>query len=264
MDQVVSAQYFSTTDLRSAYYQMRITEKDIPKTAFSTRYGHYEYTVVPFGLTNAPAAFMSLMNDVFKDYTVAFAMVYQDDVLVYSNSWAEHVSNVKLVLDRPRKHKLYVKMSKCTFGVQEVDYLGFLLRAGKLAMNPSKAKTIEVLETPTNKNEIQSFLGLVNYYRRFIRNCSEIAKPLTELTKNLPFKWSSTVNVAFLELKKAIINEPVLTQFDAKKKIFVTTDACKYPIGGVMEQDHNDGRHRVAFISRTQNQHEQNYAAHDL
>ncbi len=144
MDRIGSAQYFSTIDLRSGYDKMRIAEKDISKTAFSTRYGHYEYTVVPFRLTNAPAAFMSIMNDVFKDYNDSFLIVYLDDILVYSNSWDEHIGHVRLVLDRLREHKLDAKLSNCTFGVQDVDYLGFVLRAGKLPMNPNKTRAIEV------------------------------------------------------------------------------------------------------------------------
>ena len=264
MDQLGDAQFFSTIDLRSGYHQVRIAESDIPKTAFSTRYGHYEYTVVPFGLTNAPAEFMSIMNDVFQEYTDKFVMVYLDDILIYSNTWKEHIEHIKLVLQKLRQHKLYAKLSKCQFGLQEVEYLGFILKAGKVAMNPNKTKAIELWETPTNKKELQSFLGLVNYYRRFIRNCSKIGKPLTELTKNVPFKWSESAERAFKELKQSIIKAPVLAQFDPKKKIFVTTDACKYAIGAVMEQDHEDGRHPVAFISRTLNPHEQNYAAHDL
>ena len=154
MDQIGGAKYFSTIDLRSGYHQMRISEENIPKTAFSTRYGHYEYTVVPFGLTNAPAAFMSITNDVFRDYTDSFVMVYLDDILIYSNSWSEHLQHIKLVLNRLRKHKLYAKPSKCAFGVQEVEYLGFVLRAGKITMNPNKTIAIEVCERPTNKREL--------------------------------------------------------------------------------------------------------------
>ena len=130
MDQTGTAQYFSTIDLRSGLHQMLIAEKDISKTALTTRYGHYEYTAVPFVLTNAPAAFMSIMNDLFKDCIDSFVIVYLDDILVYSNSWEEHIRHVKLVLNRLNKHKLYAKSSKCTFGVQEVGYLGFVLRAG--------------------------------------------------------------------------------------------------------------------------------------
>ena len=158
MDQIGCAQYFTIIELRSGHHQMRIAEEDIPKTAFSTRYGHYDYIVVPFGLNNAPGAFMGLMNDVLKDYTDLFVMVHLEDILVYSNSWKEHIYHVRLVLDRLREHKLYAKLTKCTFGVQEIDHLGFVLRAGKLAINPNKTKAIEVWETPTNNNELQSFL----------------------------------------------------------------------------------------------------------
>ncbi len=131
----------------------------------------------------------------------SFVMTYLDDIPVHSNSRDEHIRHVKLVLDRLRKHKLYAKLAKCTFGVQEVDYLGFVLRLGKLAMNLNKTKAIEVWETPTNKKELQSFLGFVKYYRRFLWYCSKISKPLTELTKNVPFYWSSIASCAFQELE---------------------------------------------------------------
>ena len=131
-------------------------------------------------------------------------------------------------------------------------------------MNPNKTRAIQVRETPTNTKELRLFLGILNYFRRFIRNCSKIAKPLSELTKNVPFNWSITANSALQELKNAIINAPVLTQFDPKRKIFLTTDACKHAIGAFMAQGHDNGRHSVAFISSILNQHEQNYRAHDL
>ncbi len=264
LDEIGQAKFFSVIDLRSGYHQIRIAEEDIPKTAFNTRYGHYEYTVVPFGLSNAPASFMAVMNDVFRDYTSKFVCCYLDDILVYSNSWKDHLHHIELVLQRLRKERLYAKLSKCVFGAQEVEYLGFTLKSGRLAMNPNKTQAIEVWETPTSKKELQSFLGLVNYYRRFIRDCSKIAKPLTNLTKNVPFDWSHEADAAFQKLKKAVISAPVLRQFNDNAPITITTDASKYAIGGVMEQKFNDGIHPVAFISRTLNPAEQNYAAHDL
>ena len=162
LDEIGQAQFFSVIDLRSGYHQMRIAEEDIPKTAFNTRYGHYEYTVVPFGLCNAPAAFMTIMNDVFRDYTGKFVSCYLDDILVYSDSWDEHLHQIELVLQRLRKNHLYAKLSKCVFGAREVEYLGFILRSGKLAMSRNKTEAIEVWQTPTSKKELQSFLGLVN------------------------------------------------------------------------------------------------------
>ena len=264
LDEIGQAQFFSVVDLRSGYHQMRIAEEDIPKTAFNTRYGHYEYTVVPFGLTNAPAAFMTIMNDVFQDYTGKFVSCYLDDILIYSNSWKDHLYHIELVLLRLRKERLYAKLSKCVFGAREVEYLGFVLKSGKVAMNPNKTEAIEAWETPSSKKELQSFLGLVNYYRRFIRNCSEIAKPLTNLTKNVPFDWSEEAESAFQRLKKAVTSAPVLRQFSSTAPIAITTDASKHAIGGVMEQQFEDGIHPVSFVSRTLNSAEQNYAAHDL
>ena len=145
-----------------------------------------------------------------------------------------------------------------------MEYLGFVLRAGQLAMNPNKTKAIEAWEVPKCKKDLQSFLGLVNYYRRFIRNCSGIAKQLTTLTKNVPFNWSNDADIAFKTLKRAVISAPVLRQFHQDHKVYVTTDASKLAIGAVMEQEFADGRHPVAFLSRTLNSAEQNYAAHDL
>ena len=264
LDQVGTAQYFSVIDLRSGYHQMRIAEDDVPKTAFRTRYGHFEFLVVPFGLTNAPASFMSIVNKIFHDYSDRFVMAYLDDILIYSISWKEHMKHLELVLSRLRANKLYAKLSKCTFGVQEIEYLGFVLKAGKIAMNPNKTDAIKAWIRPKSRRDVQSFLGLINYYRRFIKDCSKIAKPLTELTKDVPFQWSDDAETAFRKLKHTVISAPVLYQFDPSRKIYVTTDACRIGIGAVMEQDFEDGRHPVCFASKTLNSAQQNYAAHDL
>ena len=264
LDQVGIAQYFSVIDLRSGYHQMRIAEHDVPKTAFRTRYGQFEFLVVPFGLTNAPASFMSIVNNIFHDYSDKFVMAYLDDILIYSTTWEEHIKHIELVLSRLRANKLYGKLSKCTFGVQEIEYLGFVLKAGKIAMNQNKTDAIKAWITPKSRRDVQSFLGLINYYRRFIKNCSKIAKPLTELTKDVLFEWSNEAEVAFRKLKHAVISAPVLYQFDPSRKIYVTTDACRIGIGAVMEQDFEDGRHPVCFASKTLNSAQQNYAAHDL
>ncbi len=190
--------------------------------------------------------------------------MYLSNILAHIISWDEQVRHLKLVSERLRKHKMYAKISKRTFGVQEIDYLIFVLRAGKLSMNPNKTKAIKVWKAPHKKKELQYSLDLLNYYRRFICSCSKISKSLTELTKNVPLNWSNTANSVFQELEKSIIRAPVLKQFDPKENIFVTMAACKYAIGAVMEQDHDDGRQPVAYISRTLNQLEENCAAHDL
>ena len=135
LDEVGHAMYFTLIDLRSGYHQMRIAEEDIPKTGFNTRFGHYEFIVVPFGLSNAPASFMTIMNDVFRDDTGKFVCCYLDEIIVYSNSWDEHIHHVELVLKRLRSERLYAKQSKCVFGATEVEYLGFILKSGQIAMN---------------------------------------------------------------------------------------------------------------------------------
>jgi hypothetical protein len=190
-DQMRGAQVFSKIDLRSGYYQLKIRPSDVPKTAFSTRYGLYEYTVMSFGLTNAPAYFMNLMNKVFMDYLDKFVVVFIDDILIFSRSKEEHEGHLRIVLQTLREHQLYAKLSKCDFWLDQVAFLGHILTAGGVAVDPSKVKDVLNWLPPTNVSEIRSFLGLAGYYRRFIEGFSRIARPLTSLLqKNVVFKWS--------------------------------------------------------------------------
>ncbi|WVZ58225.1 hypothetical protein U9M48_008513, partial [Paspalum notatum var. saurae] len=174
-DQLVGARVFSKIDLRSGYYQIKIREEDIPKTAFSTRYGLYEYLVISFGLTNAPAFFIYMMNLVFMNELDKFVVVFLDDILIYSKDEKEHEEHLRIVLTRLREHKLYAKFSKCAFWLKEVGFLGHILSKKGIGVDPSKQ--------PETVTEIQSFLGLAGYYRRFIKDFSKTAKPMTSLTK---------------------------------------------------------------------------------
>ncbi len=264
LDQLSTAKYFTKIDLRSGYHQVRLDEASIPLTAFRTRYGHFEFQVLPFGLTNAPATFMSLMNEAFKEYLDKFVVVYLDDILIYSETWEDHLEHLRKALEILRKEKLFAKLSKCTFGAQEVEYLGFILRSDGVAINPHKNKAIQEWPIPKSKKDVQSFLGLINYYRRFIKNCSKVSKPLTELTKDVPFVWNERSAEAFKALKEMVTTAPILQAFREDLPVIVTTDASKKAIGAVLEQDGPDGRRTVAFTSRTLNAAEQNYAAHDL
>jgi hypothetical protein len=182
-DQLVGARVFSKIDLRSGYHQLKIREQDIPKTAFTTRYGLYEYTVLSFGLTNAPAYFMSMMNKVFMEYLDKFVVVFIDDILVLSKSEEEHEEHLRLVLEKLREHQLYAKFSKCEFWLKEVGFLGHVISGEGITVDPSKVVAVTDWEAPTTVKEIRSFLGLAGYYRRFIENFSKIAKPMTELLK---------------------------------------------------------------------------------
>ena len=162
-DQLQGAKVFSKIDLRSGYHQLKIQEKDIPKIAFTTRYGLYEYTVMSFGLTNAPAYFMSMMNKVFMEYLDKFVVVFIDDIMLYSKNEEEHKEHLRLVLEKLREHQLYAKFSKCEFWLKEVGFLGHVISGEGIAVDPSKVQLVTKWLAPTSVSEIRSFLGLEGY-----------------------------------------------------------------------------------------------------
>jgi hypothetical protein len=180
-DQMRGARVFSKIDLRSGYHQMKIRPSDIPKTAFSTRYGLYEFTVMSFGLTNAPAYFMNMINKVFKEYLDKFVVVFIDDILIYSKNDSEHEEHLRMVLQKLRDNQLYAKFTKCDFWLDEVHFLGHIITKGGIVLDTAKVIAIMDWKTPSTVSEIWSFLGLAGYYRRFIEGFSKIAKPMTSL-----------------------------------------------------------------------------------
>nr|GEV37102.1 putative reverse transcriptase domain-containing protein [Tanacetum cinerariifolium] len=184
-DQLQGAQYFSKIDLRSGYHRLRVHEDDIPKTAFRTRYGHFEFTLMPFGLNNAPAVFMDLMNRVYRPYLDKFVIVFIDDILIYSKTREEHEMHLGLVLELLKKEKLYVRFSKCEFWLREVQFLGHVINGDGIHVDPSKIEVVKNWEAPRTPFKVHSFLGLTGYYRRFIENFYKIAKPLTVLTQKV-------------------------------------------------------------------------------
>jgi hypothetical protein len=189
-DQMRGARVFSKIDLRSGYHQMKIRPSDISKTTFWTWYGLYEFTVMSFGLTNAPAYFMNLMNKVFMEYLDRFVVVFIDDILIYSKSESDHEEHLRLVLQKLRDNELYSKFSKCEFWIDKVPFLGHIISNGGIVVDPAKVNEIMEWSVPTTVTEIRSFLGLAGYYRRFIEGFSKIAKPMTSLLeKGREFKW---------------------------------------------------------------------------
>jgi hypothetical protein len=180
-DQMKGASIFSKIDLRSGYHQLKIQESDIPKTAFRTRYGLYEYTVMSFGLSNTPAYFMYLMNKVFMEYLDKFVVVFIDDILIFFKMEEEHEKYLRMVLEKLRSNQLYAKFSKCEFWFTEIAFLRHVISAGGISVDPSKVNDVLNWMPPTNTSEIQSFLGLAGYYRRFIKDFSKIAKPMMRL-----------------------------------------------------------------------------------
>ena len=165
-DQLRGATVFSKIDLRSGYHQLKVKGEDIPKTAFRTRYGHYEFLVMSFGLTNAPAAFMDLMNRVFKDYLDKFVVVFIDDILIYSKDEVEHEEHLRMILTRLKEHQLYAKFKKCEFWLSQVAFLGHIISKDGVAVDPSKVEAMKDWPRPKNASEVRSFLGLAGYYRK--------------------------------------------------------------------------------------------------
>ena len=245
-DQLGSAKYFTKLDLRSGYYQVRIFEGDEPKTTCVTRYGSYEFLVMPFGLTNAPATFCTLMNKIFHPFLDKFVVVYLDDIVIYSNTLEEHLDHLRKVFRLLRQNELYVKKKKCSFAIGEVGFLGHRIRDGKLMMEEGKIKAIQEWEPPTKVPQLRSFLGLVNYYRRFINGYSARAAPLTDLLKKgKAWTWDEKCQQAYEDLKKAVTEEPVLALPDHTKVFEVHTDASDFATGRVLMQE----RRPIAFES---------------
>ncbi|WVZ97375.1 hypothetical protein U9M48_042917 [Paspalum notatum var. saurae] len=249
-DRLQGACVFSKIDLRSGYHQMKIRPSDIPKTAFITGFGLYEYTVMSFGLTNAPAYFMNLMNKVFMEYLDKFVVVFIDDILIYSKTEEEHEEHLRLVLQKLRDHKLYAKLSKCEFWLDQVPFLGHIVSKGGIMVDPSKIGGVMDWKVPK--------FGIL---RRFIESFSGIAKPMTSLLeKGVPFNWTKERQAAFDELKKRLTTAPVLTLPDLTKSFTMYCDASKEGLGCVLMQEGKV----IAYASRQLRKHEVNYPTHDL
>jgi hypothetical protein len=263
-DRLQGAKYFTKIDLRSGYHQIRIVDEDIPKTAFRTRYGHYEFLVLPFGLTNAPATFMHLMHQTFRDQLDDFVIVFLDDILIFSKTLQQHEQHVRQVLGILRREKLYAKESKCELFKDEVEFLGHHVSGAGIRMMESKVKAVQEWPTPTKATHVRSFLGTAGYYRKFIRDFSKISAPLTDLTKdNVTFVWSSDQEAAFRKLKSTMAEAPVLILPDPNLPFVINTDASGFAVGAVLQQDQGRGLQPIAFLSKKMLDAETRYPVHE-
>jgi Reverse transcriptase (RNA-dependent DNA polymerase)/RNase H-like domain found in reverse transcriptase len=277
LDRLTDARYYTALDLRNAYHRIWIRKEDRWKTAFRTRYGHFEYCVMPFGLTNAPATFQAFVNESLVGLLDNICVAYIDDILIFSETREKHTTHVRQVLERLRRARLYVKLSKCSFYTQEVDFLGYRIGVAGVSMDPRKIATIEEWQEPGSFHDIQVFLGFTNFYRRFIFKYSSITAPMTELLKGMekgvkkgPFVWTEEASQAFRTLKACFVREVVLQHYDPRKPCRLETDASGYGIAGILSQpyevDAESGRvewRPVAFFSRKLNPAELNYSIPD-
>ncbi|KAK3543201.1 hypothetical protein QTP70_012297 [Hemibagrus guttatus] len=263
LEQLRGARVFTKLDLRSAYNLVHIRKRDEWKTTFHMTHGHYEYCVMPFDLTNAPAVFQALINEVFRDLLGRGVIDYIDNILVYSTFMEEHVLQVREVLARLQQHHLYVKLEKCEFHRSMVTFLGYVISHQGVEMDVVKVRAVTEWPAPSTVRELQRFLGFANFYRWFIRNYSSVAGPLTSLLRGKPKKlsWTDQARTAFLQLKERFTTAPILRHPDPELPFAVEVDASCSGLGVVLSQWHGDpGKlHPCAFYSRKLTVAEENY-----
>ncbi|PNY00428.1 hypothetical protein L195_g023708, partial [Trifolium pratense] len=246
IDELHGSAVFTKIDLRSGYHQIRLAPEDIPKTGFRTLDGHYEFLVMPFGLTNAPSTFQAAMNDLLRPFLRKFALVFFDDILIYSPTWQAHLKHLQQVLQALSQNQFFAKLSKCQFGVSSVEYLGHIISVEGVRADPSKLQAMVSWPVPKNITALRAFLGLTGFYRRFVLNYASIASPLTDLLKANSFAWSDAANTAFNTLKNAMANLPLLTLPNFTLPFEVTTDASLTAVGAVLSQNSKP----LAFFSK--------------
>lgn len=252
-DRLGEARYFSKMDLKTGFHQIRVRPEDIEKTAFKTKYGQFEYLVLPMGLCNAPATFQTLMNTIFQDCIDVYLVVYMDDLLVFSKTEDDHMRHLETVLSRLQSEELFVASKKCSFMQLETEFLGLIVGKNGIKVNPEKAEVIRTWPKPKSLSELRSFIGLLQFFRRFMKGFSARASPLTSLTKKGMGmdKWGDTCEAAFEDLKGALLTAPILIPPNWSKPFRCHVDASNKAIGGTLTQLDTEGGERViAYYSR--------------
>jgi RNase H-like domain found in reverse transcriptase/Reverse transcriptase (RNA-dependent DNA polymerase)/Integrase zinc binding domain/Chromo (CHRromatin Organisation MOdifier) domain/Integrase core domain len=264
-DRLRTARVFTKLDLKDGFNLLRIAQGDEWKTAFRTRYGLYQYNVMPFGLCNAPSSFQAMINEVLHDLLDQGVIAYIDDILIYSENMRQHVDLVQQVLQRLRDAGLHASIDKSFFHLKEVEYLGYQISEHGISMSKGKVNAVQEWPVPRNVKDVQAFLGFANFYRRFIEGFSRVCKPLTDLLrKDGKWFWSAACDKAFQKLKELFTSEPVLSHFHPSRRTVVETDASDFAKGAVLSQYGEDGKlHPVAFYSKKHSPAEINYDIHD-
>lgn len=264
VNKLKGARYFTKLDVRWGYNNVRIKEGDEWKAAFRTNRGLFEPLVMFFGLTNSPATFQTMMNDLFKDLiSEGVVVVYLDDIMIFTQTLEEHRKIVRKVLQILQENKLYLKAEKCEFEATQVEYLGMIISQGYVGMDPVKVHGVSEWPVPKCKRDVQAFLGFTNFYRRFIKDYGEIARPLTSLTGKADWIWGESQQRAFEQIKESIVTAPVLIIPTDNEPYRVECDASDYAVGAVLSQMHEGKWHPVAFLSKSMTAVERNYEIYD-
>ena len=260
IDKIGKARYITKFDLLKGYWAVPLTERAKEISAFVTPDGLYQYKVMPFGMKNAPATFQRMMNQCLEG--LPGVEVYVDDIVVYSDTWKEHVCRLKAVLDRLKVANLTVNLGKSEFCQAKVIYLGHVVGQGWVAPVEAKIRSIVEYPVPTSKKSLMRFLGMAGYYRKFCKNFSEVTALLTNLLrKNQKFVWSKECDVAFDKVKSILCSEPILMAPDFEKQFVLMVDACDHGVGAVlMQADEKSVRHPVCYYSKKFNCHQKNYS----
>lgn len=261
LNKLGKSQYFSTLDLASGFHQIETEREDIQKTAFSTDNGHYEFKRMPFGLKNAPSTFQRVMDNIFRGFQNEICLVYLDDIIIFSTSLEEYIIRLKQIFNRLREANFKVQLDKSKFLKKEVAYLGHIITPSGVKPNPAKINAIKNFSIPNIQKEIKSFLGLLGYYRRFIKDFAKATKPMTTcLKKNSSAKHSPEFVNAFHMCKNLLINSPILQYPDFNKLFILTTDASNYALDAVLSQGEIPNDKPIANASRTLNDSETKYS----
>ena len=252
--------WFSTLDLCSGYWQVEVEPKDRPKTAFTTSCGLFQFTVMPFGLCNAPSTFERLMEMALKGLHWDTCLVYLDDLIIHATGFDDELSRLRNVFDRLRAAGLKLKGKKCDLFKKEVLYLGHVVSETGVHTDPSKIESVEKWPTPKFVNDVRSYLGLTSYYRKFIKGYAEIARPLHKLTElGVTFKWTEKCKEAFVTLKLALTSAPILAYPNVSLPFILDTDICDSDVGGVFSQVQDGNERVIAFASRAMSKSERRY-----
>ena len=260
IDKVGKAKYLTKIDLSKGYWQVPMDEEAIPMSAFVTPFGHFQWKFMPFGLRNAPATFQKLVQKVLLGLDT-FTAAYLDDILIFSESWHEHICHIKEVLKRIRQAGLTIKACKCDFATAEVDYLGHTIGLGKVAPRNAKVLALQNFPRPNNKKQLQSFLGLAGYYRKFLPHFAHITACLTNmLKKGTKFAWDEEAEAAFLDLKSRLASRPILRPPDFSRPFCIAVDASDVAVGACLFQEIDEVEHPIAYYSKKLNDHQKNYS----